>query len=450
MSVLITSMPTKLRNHGDEVVSMNTAPNTAIYLLASVLKQENIDVVVLDPCFLKSSASIDELSLKLEKFIAEIDIICFSSNTINWAMTRIAIELVRKIKGDKIKIIIGGLHPTYFYEHIIENYDVDYIILGAGEIELPKLINSIISGYGTEKVNGIISKGSCEKEIKSNKIDYDVYKQLPLPAFDYLPNDTYAMLPIEASRGCKFNCSFCSVPHKKDWIEFNKEHVIERCTDIINRYQSKFQTNQIFITDDCFTADLNRASYIMNNLFLLNSESRFLIETRATDWLKKIDNDIIKTFQCDQVGRLAIGVECGYDEGLKRIRKGLTIEKLENAIEFFDQNNLIRKTFFSFIIGFPWETMDECIKTIDYAASIIKRFGPGLVNVNWLYLYPSELWFKREDYGIEVNQSIYDDLEFGLDKYFFETHPNISYSSLQYISSIITDYEDQGIYLRNG
>lgn len=450
MRVLVTAMPIEVLKSRD-MISMRVAPTSALYLLSGVLLKHNYETKVLDPYIFQMEAYINDFYNIFERYLKDIDVICFSSNTLNWPLTKYAIEIVKKVKGDNIKVVLGGLHPSYFYKHIILSTEVDFILRGDGEETLPKLIQAIEKKSGFEDIEGLVCKQRGMSTINSYipTITNEIYSNLPLPSFNLMPKNVYSMLPIETSRGCKFSCKFCSVPHRHDWRGFDPDVVIARNKEIITKYQGSFNTSQIFVADDCLTADFNRAVKILDGLFELESESKYIIETRATDWLKDNRDYAVPTFSNNNIARLAFGVECGYNSGLKKISKGLTIEALEDTIKFLEKNNLIHKAFFSFIIGFPWESIEDCLATIHYAASIEKRYNFGIVNLNWLRLYPSNLWEERKKYGINIDEDAFDDQLYDSPKYFGVTHPNISISDREYLNSVITDYEDKGIYLRN-
>ncbi|EHK2440405.1 B12-binding domain-containing radical SAM protein [Clostridium perfringens] len=450
MKILMTAMPIEISKKRD-MLSMRVAPTSAIYLLTSILLKNDYDTKVLDPYTIQMETYLKNLEDILEEYTKDIDVLCISSNTLNWALTKQAIDIIKRQKGNKIKVIVGGLHPSYFYKHIIENTEADFILRGDGEETLPKLIKAIENNTGFENIQGLVCKNKKVSNINLQVpiITNEIYETLPLPAFDMMPKNVYNMLPIETSRGCKFSCKFCSVPHRHDWRGFDPDVVIKRNKEIIKKYQKNFNTSQIFVSDDCLTADFKRAVKILNGLFELDSKSKYIIETRATDWLKNDSEYAVPTFLNDQVVRLAFGIECGYNSGLKMISKGLTIEDVEETINFLEKNKLIHKAFFSFIIGFPWESIDECLETIKFAASIEARFGYGIVNLNWLRLYPSNLWDERRKYGIMIDEDAFDDPLYDSVKYFSLTHPNISPSEREYLNKVIEEYEEKGIYLRN-
>lgn len=451
MKILIASMPICM-NDNEDFISMRVAPTTAIYLLAAVVREQGFDLDVLDPYTIQTEVPESSLEEVIKNRLKNVDVLCLSSNTLNWANTVQAIKTVRKIFGSSIKIVIGGLHPSYFYKHVINNLEIDFVMRGEGEVTLPQLMRALEENNGFENIQGLVSKTFAASEV--NKIvpiiDNDIFKKLPLPAYDLMPDKVYNVLPVETSRGCQFNCAFCSVPHRNHWRGFDEAVVIERAEKIIKTYIHKFRTKQIFMTDDCLTADFDRASNIMNKLMEIDKELVFMIETRATDWLKGDISKAIDVFSKPNIGRLAFGIECGYNEGLRRISKGLTIELLEDTLQILEKNNMLRKTFFSFIVGFPWESMDECLKTVDFAANLEKRCGNrGNVNLNWLQIYPSNIWEQRKEFGIDATEEIFDDNFFIEEKYHDLFHPVLSFSEKRYVMKYIDDYENIGTYLRN-
>lgn len=160
---------------------------------------------------------------------------------------------------------------------------------------------------------------------------------------------------------------------------------------------------------------------------------------------------LLEHMQDKKIKRIAVGVESGTNIGLKQINKGLTIEQLEMTLKYMENYDVISKGYFSFIIGFPWDTFDTCMATIEYAVSILKRYGPGLVNLNWLYLFPSQIWEERKKYGITLSEDIFDDFYYLTDPYVAKMiRPNLKEYEMKYIQDKIAYYADIGYSLQNG
>lgn len=448
MKVTFMAFPMILASSQD-MPSMNIAPRPAIYLLAAVLINAGHDVNVVDPLQISQELKDKNLKQILISHLFESDIVCISSNTIDWPSTVVAIKYIREIYSSRIMIVLGGIHPTYFYKYIMKTHDVDFILRGDGELGLPKLIKAIENNNGYDIIQGLVQKGCIlPHEEKLHQITPIDFHSIPLPAFELLPKNVYSVLPIETSRGCKFNCAFCSVPYRNSWMPFNEDDVINKCSKVIEDFGMLFITKQVFITDDCLTADFSRAAFILSSLICRHPEHRFIVETRITDWITPKREELVSVFKHTNIMRLAFGIECGYNIGLKHLSKALTIEEIEQVLCFLEEHSLMRKSFFSFIIGFPWESVDDCVQTIDYAASIASRFGSDLVNINWLEVFPSRIWNDRETYNIKADAAVFDTHVPFKNLNFHLFHPNIDESAKGYIENTIETYENKGIFLR--
>lgn len=419
----------------------------ALYLLGAIIQNHGHNVKIVDPSIIrkyKPYRDNDKLRSFIQHSLIGIDVVCISGNTINWKTNKYLIELIRSLNRT-VKIIMGGLHVSYFYKYTMQTNEIDYIVRDEGEISLVALIDALaVNSSDIRDIPGLVYRHNGE--ILTNEpvvLTKEQLQESPLPMYEQMPKDTYPMMPIMTSRGCRYGCRFCSVPRKYNWIGLDEEYVINYIKRITDKFSAKFLTNCIYFTDDCFTADSNRACKILDGIapFDVNVS----IEARARD-LKSLE--LLKRLQSNKVQRIAIGVECGYNEGLKRINKGLTVEDVIEVLSLLKEHDLIEKAWCSFIYGFPWETVDDCVKTIDFAAYIVKNFGVK-VNINMLSLFPSQIWNERKEYGIEVDESHFDTETLTSESGFFTTHPNFSYSDVNFLLKRIYDYEAKNIVLRS-
>lgn len=428
MKIILIALPQKVNSVTFEAVEI--AP-LALYLLAAVLKKENHQVKVIDPCeFLQfqGNENIDEMCAEyVMKRISEYetDAVAFSVNSFNWSNSKIVVDMAGE-NFPNLYIALGGLHATIFAKHVLEVSKAHVVMRGEGEKVIVNLCNALEKGKELCKVKGITYKtnGFIFSNEDEEPLTIEEMKSTPLPSYEMLPeNNPYTQMPVESSRGCYYSCAFCSIPHRHNWRGLDEITVIERTKHALRFQNNIIRDSHVLYVDDCFTANGKRAINIFSRLKQLYGNShKFFIEARITDIIR---NNILQNIPSEMISSMQIGVECGYNEGLKRIRKGLTIEQLYEGLKIIKEYKFEHHCFLSFIIGFPWETMDMINQTLDTIEKISSEYHV-VCNLNWLLFLPSDLWKERKEYNIDLEEDVFDQiLWYGNSKYFFQSHPMI-------------------------
>ncbi len=433
-----------------DIESMSTMPPLAIYVLAGIAREQGYSVSVLDPARIRESlcgVSRARCITWMAESIADTDVVGISCNSFNWGMALQLVDLIYQVEPT-LPVIVGGIHPTLCDEHITRTTKIRYLLRGEGERSFTMFLEGIRGKARLEDVPGLTFRrddGAVLRKNPAPRLALSELQDLPLPAFDLMPEGVYRTLPLESSRGCKFNCTFCSIMHRGSWLSYDADWFLNRLKQAQAVWGSKFRSNCVYLVDDCFTADSERAGELFTAIGEWEADLRIVFEARATDLL---DERLVKSIPRRKTARLAIGVEVGYDEGLKRIRKGLTLALIERALTQLERAGLLEVSWLSFIIGFPWEGEEECLETVHYAAGLVQMFGVA-VNVNWLFLCPSDLWNLRSQYGIHLDDRVFDDPDW-LNKpgVFFQAHPRITRDVLERIEDVIRVYSDLGLQLR--
>ncbi len=427
------------------IIPDNMCPNLSILSLSALLKTENhitgIFCIRLDKEFDRN---------KFKKFVSNKDVIGISVLTFSWSFVILLIKEIRLL-GFKKKIILGGVHPTYSPSHVLAVSDADIVVCGEAELVIIPLMRAINEQTDLSKVLGITYKDRNKKLISSphpeilSQAEYDSQNIADYDLF-FLEKERYEYLPYETSRGCKFNCLFCSIPFKKNWRFRGADTVVEHLNIIKEKYSMKinqFIKSGIFFVDDCFTANAHRATRIFKLMTKSNYDIPYSIEARITDLL---DDTLLENMTKTCINKIQVGIECGYDDGLKIINKGLSTQKIIECAKKMKKFNLNNNMFWSFIIGFPWETKKEMTQTISFAGHLATEFG-GRVNINWYNLLPSRLWEQREKYNISLDISVFDLLNTpeALKNYF---HSYMKKENIQFFSEaceIIEDFRNSGL-----
>ena len=286
--------------------------------------------------------------------IEDLDVLIYSFMTMHRDSVLEEINKIIQIKKEKrLKrpiLIAGGPHPSGNPKDAIK-MGFDYVIVGEGEITLPKLINKLKK----EKVE--------EKIIIGERVEnLDEY------------NKIYPMTPIEITRGCPFNCRFCQTPQifGKDVRHRSIDNIVKL---VKNMGDLRFITPNAFCygSKDGLKPNIEKLERLLRELSKVKRRlffGTFPSEVRP-EFIKRETIELVVEY-CDNK-YLHFGAQSGSDEMLKYIRRGHTVDDVLNAIDLCNEYDLIPKV--DFIFGFPNENEFHRKESIELIKYIIKKNG---------------------------------------------------------------------------
>ncbi|MBP2173237.1 TIGR04013 family B12-binding domain/radical SAM domain-containing protein [Methanococcus voltae] len=331
---------------GYRLTSKNKYSISKLYPLTKGILFNNLDELIYN---LKTN-EIEKSKSCCFKVINSKNIIIYSFMTLQRPEVSKEINILRNNFKDLI-LIAGGPHASGAPEDTLK-MGFDYVLVGEGEITLPDLIN---------KINN------------NQYIENNVIKGIPIDSFKGY-DEIYPLAPIEITRGCPYNCRFCQTPqifgknirHRsiEDIIKIVKNMKdIRFVTPNALSYGSKYATKPNL---EKLEELLKKLSIFKERLFLGTFPSEVRPEFINEDTLNLIVN------YCDNK-YLHFGAQSGCDEMLTHIRRGHTVNDVINAVDLCKKNKLMPKV--DFIFGFPSETMENRIRSIQLMKYIIKKNG---------------------------------------------------------------------------
>lgn len=355
-----------------------TPPLGIMYIASYIKKAGKNEIEILD-------AQAEELNYsELEKEIIKRkpDIIGMT------AMTFTIIDIIKTAKIAKkinpnIKIILGGPHVIIYPNETINIKEIDLLILGEGEMVINPLIDNINNLDALEKIPGLVFKKN-EKIINTGRAEFiQNLDKLDFPARELTPYNKYfwALSPYKpittmfTSRGCPYNCLFCDRP------QLGKNFRARSAKNVVNEMETceKLGIKEIFLYDDTFGADRQRVLDICSEKIKRNLKIVWDIRTRVNT----VDEEILKNLKKAGCQRIHYGVEAGTQKILNILRKGITIEMIENAFKLTKKIGI--QTAAYFMIGSPKETKEDILKTIKF----MKKINPDYVHITVTTPYPA-------------------------------------------------------------
>jgi radical SAM superfamily enzyme YgiQ (UPF0313 family) len=320
-------------------------PPLGMGFLISLLRNKGHKIFFIDN-YLKPSNFIEEGYLQKNR----IDFAGIYANTICYRDTLRMfnkIQNLRKKKKWKGKIIVGGPHTSVAPDSIPEF--VDYVVQGEGE----KAIVDIIEGKEKRR---IIRKERIEDLDTLPFQPWDIFSKLlynySCPWLDEKP-----VFTMNTSRGCPFNCAFCSVG--SIWGEGYTYFSAERIIDEINHLKSTFDAKAIYFREDNFTMNRQRTKSFCEEMLKKKTNICWACETRV-DSLN--DGEMVKLMADAGCKAVYLGVESGSQRILDILNKGITIEQVEKAVNLCKRYEI--RTYCSLIAGVPGETYKDYLLTV--------------------------------------------------------------------------------------
>jgi len=359
----------------------------ALGILASYIMKFDYKPEIIDEEVIK----IDENLLKSKiELMAKPRIFGISVMTTNALKAYELAETIKKLDENAI-IIMGGIHATVAPEEALKTNFIDFVIRAEGERSTLGLIQKIKAGDTDYTSIKNISFFDENKNIICNDLEEEPFDVNELPLFPYQLFDKkkYDLGFILSSRGCPFNCIFCSqrVITKGKYRPRSNELVIEELEYLINVENQK----NITFFDDFFTGDKKRVFELCQMIREkgLHKKTSFGVQTRADS----VNKELLEEMKKSGFDSLMFGFETSSNHLMKVINKRETVEDNINAIKLAKELGFSAEA--TFIFGFPEEKYEDRIN----ALKIAKNTGLDRARFNNATPYPG-----TEFYNIALSQ----------------------------------------------
>ncbi|PIZ01018.1 radical SAM protein [bacterium (Candidatus Gribaldobacteria) CG_4_10_14_0_8_um_filter_33_9] len=349
-------------------------PRLGIIILGTILKKAGHEVKIY----------IEEISKINWDKIYEANVVGISTIT---ATAPKAFEIAKKITmaERKILVILGGSHPTFLPDESLEY--ADFVVRGEGEEIVLPLIKAIEQGKGFEKINNLSYKMFGKNFHNPFILTGCDLNKLPIPDFSLIDSwdkKKKVTFPIQTTRGCPYNCTFCSVTkifgHKLRYK--TPEKVIKELEWQI----SEWGAEEFFFVDDNFTAYKKGAKELLKKITEKNLDIKWIAQVRADAAKDEILLMLMRNAGCQMV---CIGMESVNPDTLLSAKKSQTIEEVRHAIKKFHQYKM--RVHGMFVVGFDTDSLATTKEIVQFA----KKEGVDSVQIFPLVPLPGTEIYKE-------------------------------------------------------
>ena len=348
-------------------------PPLGLAYLASVLK-DDYQVKIFD-------FSVERENCKTYQY-GDFDIVGISAETARYP---ISLKIAKLAKNQGATVVMGGPHVSFLDEDALRSGLVDYVVRNEGEYAFLSLVRFLSKEIPFGEVRGVsyLMKGELRRTPDAPLIgDLD---SLPFPARDLLPVKLYRekingrhMTTLITSRGCPFNCNFCSASQLFGvrWRTRSIENIFEE----IELLYKKYQYRALSFMDDSFTLNPSRAIKLSEKIARQGWDLKWGVQSHVSTIVR--NPGMIRLMARAGLGWIFVGFESGSQEVLNGYKKKAFVREAFEAMEILKANDV--EVTGSFILGGLNETKNMIKETIRFA----KELNPNRAQFTILTPYP--------------------------------------------------------------
>ncbi len=301
-------------------------PRLGLPILGAILKKRGCDVTI----FCEDLAPID-----WDK-VFRADIVFVS--TITYTAPR-AYEIAKACKERNIPVVMGGPHPTFLPDDALQH--CDYVVRGEGEETVVELLEALSDGGKPYGVKGVSFRDGDQVVHNPPRPLVQDLDSLPFPDLDLIVGkENMSVTPILTSRGCPYNCTFCSV------TEMFGHKFRRRSVENVMEELHLLKPRSVFFYDDIFNADAERMANLLESM---------LREGITPDWSAQCHThlilkhkELLPLMRRSGCFALYLGFESINPATLKEYRKRQTVEEIREAIRLLHRHGIMVHGMFVF------------------------------------------------------------------------------------------------------
>jgi anaerobic magnesium-protoporphyrin IX monomethyl ester cyclase len=282
-----------------------------------------------------------EIVTKVVNHYPQILIIGHSGSTSAHPIVR---ELTRDFRRElpQMKILYGGVFPTYHYLDILQNEpQIDVIVRGEGEATVTEVVNTIEANGDLAKVEGIAFRHQGRiietppAPMIKNLDDYRVgWELVDLKRYSYYGGKQAVVMQF--SRGCPHQCNYCG--QRGFWARWRHRNPQKFAKEIAWLHRTH-GVQLINLADENPTVNKKLWIELCQAIIAENIEITIIGSTRADDIVR--DADILHLYRQAGVERFLLGIENTDEATLEKIKKGGATQSDREAIRLLRKHGIL-------------------------------------------------------------------------------------------------------------
>jgi anaerobic magnesium-protoporphyrin IX monomethyl ester cyclase len=365
-------------------LSTSTTPPIAIAYLSGALRANGHEVQTIDAIGedIHRLTPIDgtvglALGLPIDEIVGRInpdaEIIGYSAMfSCSWTYDKKIIGAIRQRFPDAL-IIAGGEHATACSEFLLQDCQaLDLCVRGEGEESLLEIVETVFEGGDPGGLDGVVERNGDKIRRNPPRARIRNIDNIPLPNWTDLPLEAYMAggyghgvnlgrsMPLMATRGCPFQCTFCSSPGM--WTTRWQARAPQLVFDEMVMYLERYNVANFDLYD--LTAIIKKDWIIEFTDLILASGYVFTWQLPSGTRSEALDAEVIDRLWRSGCRNMNYAPESGSVEVLKRVKKKVSLPRLIDSMKAAIDRGLNVKI--NMIFAFPEDTYGQMVENFAF------------------------------------------------------------------------------------
>jgi len=280
---------------------------------------------------------------------------------------RFLLDGVKKVvdeyrRSSKATIVLGGAGYSIFPESVLEYLEADMGIQGEGEAVFPILLDRLKKKSDLRGTPGLYLPRMGLQGVRRFVRNLD---NLPLPDIPASPLSAQAgeiWVPLQTSRGCPMDCSYCSTPAIEGRVIRKKSP--GRAVEELYRYYVEAGCRHFYFVDNVFNLPPSHARALCEKII----ESGLKISWRCILYPGRLDRKLAELMADAGCVEASLGFESGCERILRAMNKRFNLQDVRRASAVLGASGIRCMGFL--LLGGPGETKASVAESLAFADSL--------------------------------------------------------------------------------
>lgn len=382
------------RNH-----SVDLIPPIGLAYVAAALERAGHQVVLIDalgeapdqrlpaahPGLVAYGLTIDEIVERIPASTGAIGVSAMFSQ--QWPHVEALVEAIAR-RHPALPIFLGGEHATAAWRYLLDHCpQVSLCVLGEGEQTAVEVAEWLDGTRSLADISGVAVRREGVPAATERRGRVTDVATIPWPAWHLAPVEAYLArgfghgvnrgrsMPLLATRGCPFQCTFCSSPEM--WTTRYVMRPVADVADEIESYIARYRVTNIDFVDLTVVVKRDWTLEFCRELERrrLNITYQLPSGTRS----EALDREVLEALYRTGCRNITYAPESGSPRTLQRIKKRIRLDRVLDSMRAAHQAGMVARA--NMIIGFPferrrdiWQTLGFCLKMAWYGVEDIALF----------------------------------------------------------------------------